>query len=68
MLYTITLHSSHNPGSELLRICLRVANPWKDLPPQNSSCVTLPDPTSLIPLEVQLPPTFDDFPVQDVKP
>ncbi|MED6276376.1 hypothetical protein CHARACLAT_002353 [Characodon lateralis] len=42
------LHSSHSPGSELLRIYLRVTCPWKDLPPQKSSCAALSDPASRI--------------------
>ncbi|MEQ2312405.1 hypothetical protein AMECASPLE_030708 [Ameca splendens] len=49
-------HSSNSPGSALLRIYLRVTSPWKDLPPQNSSCVALSDPAALIPLAVHLPP------------
>ncbi|MEQ2227199.1 hypothetical protein ILYODFUR_035334, partial [Ilyodon furcidens] len=55
VLHTIIPHSSHNPGSELLKINLQVSNPWRSLPPLNSSCVTLPDTASLIPLAVQLP-------------
>ncbi|MEQ2293392.1 hypothetical protein AMECASPLE_032870 [Ameca splendens] len=68
VLHTITPHSSHNPGSELLKIFLQVANPWKDLPPQDSSFVMVSDPASLIPLAVQLPPPFGDFPLLDLEP
>ncbi|MED6247425.1 hypothetical protein ATANTOWER_000475, partial [Ataeniobius toweri] len=55
VLHTIIPHSSHNPGSELLKTYLLVCKLWRDLPPQYNSCVAYPDPASLIPLAVRLP-------------